>query len=268
MATTNTAALWGAEKLQLEAYLRRIGLAGELPADPGTLRAVHRAHVTSIPFENLEVLLGGVPALDVGSVQDKLVRQERGGYCYEHTVLFAAALTRLGFLVEGLGARIRVGRPQPQARSHGALLVQAGGVEWLADVGFGGGGLREPMPLRAGDAEQDGWSFRLVREENLWVLRSRNGADWVDLYAFGTEPHYPADYEVYNYFAAAHPDSPFVGRPIALRTTADSRISLRGNELHTATPDGHSERRALEPGELPEVLRAVFGITPPEELLQ
>ncbi|GAB3494968.1 arylamine N-acetyltransferase [Amycolatopsis cihanbeyliensis] len=84
MATTNTpAALCAAEKRGLEAYLRRIGLERELPAERATLRVVHRAHVTSIPFENLDILLGAVPALDIGSVRDKLVRTDRGGYCHE-----------------------------------------------------------------------------------------------------------------------------------------------------------------------------------------
>jgi N-hydroxyarylamine O-acetyltransferase len=81
---------WEIERLDLDAYLRRVGHVGDTAPTAQTLAALHRAHLAAIPFENLDVVLGRGIAVDVDSVQAKLVERRRGGYCYEHGVLFAA----------------------------------------------------------------------------------------------------------------------------------------------------------------------------------
>ena len=42
----------------LDAYLARIGVAGPLGPSAETLDRLHLAHATTIPFENLDLLLG------------------------------------------------------------------------------------------------------------------------------------------------------------------------------------------------------------------
>ncbi|MBN6055703.1 arylamine N-acetyltransferase, partial [Nonomuraea sp. RK-328] len=101
---------WDIEKLDLDAYLTRIGRGAPRTPSAETLRSLHRAHVTSIPFENLDVVLGRGARIDLESLQHKLVGRRRGGYCHEHNLLFAAALERLGFRVTRHLARIRLGR--------------------------------------------------------------------------------------------------------------------------------------------------------------
>ena len=80
-----------------DAWLRRIGLERPLPPTLGTLHAVVAAHATTIPFENIDVLLGRVPLLDLASLQRKIVAGGRGGYCFELNTLLRAGLTKLGF---------------------------------------------------------------------------------------------------------------------------------------------------------------------------
>ncbi len=77
---------------QLALYLERIGHGWNLRPDLETLRSLHRAHVTSIPFEALDVQLGLVPSLELDAIFDKLVQRRRGGWCYEMNGLFGAAL--------------------------------------------------------------------------------------------------------------------------------------------------------------------------------
>ncbi|NYH54098.1 hypothetical protein HNR06_003687 [Nocardiopsis arvandica] len=72
---------WHGAELDLDAYLARVGLSGDLPPTLDTLRAVHRAHLAAIPFENLQIVLGRTIPLDVPSLVDKMVRRRRGGYC-------------------------------------------------------------------------------------------------------------------------------------------------------------------------------------------
>src|SRR5580765_5639386 len=93
-------------KLFLGAYLRRIGHTGPLSSTLDTLRALHLRHTTTIPFENLNPLLGWPVRLDLESLEQKLVRDGRGGYCFEQNLLFSHALQALGFRVAGLAARV------------------------------------------------------------------------------------------------------------------------------------------------------------------
>ena len=128
--------------LDLDAYGRRTGYAGPRRPDFETLRGLHAAHATAIPFENLAIQLGELPLrLDLEVLQEKLVVRRRGGYCFEQNHLFQAVLRSLGFAVEAFEARVRMGSPTLLPRTHMLLSVALEGRAWLVDVGFGGEGL-------------------------------------------------------------------------------------------------------------------------------
>jgi len=171
--------------LDLEAYLRRIDYAGDLVPSRATLDALHRAHATHIPFENLDILLGVPIRLDLASLQAKLVAGRRGGYCFEQNELFAAVLEKLGFAVTRLAARVRLGSDAVRPRTHMTLGVDVGGARVLADVGFGASGLLLPLAFDAGrPSQQYAWTYRIADEGGRWLLQSRHGEAWEDLYAF------------------------------------------------------------------------------------
>lgn len=253
---------WGGELLDVAAYLERVGAVADHSPTGDTLRALHRAHVLAIPFENVDVALGRPPRLDVESLQDKLIRRARGGYCYEHTLLFAALLERLGYTVTGLAGRVRNGRDVHRPRSHAALRVDVDGQSWLADVGFGGERPLEPIPLVDGTVRRQGnWTFRVdALGDGGWLLRSRRPDGWFDLYSVDLATHYPGDYAVQNHYTATHPDSPFVSQLVAQRTTLDARYALRGTELRITRADGGSEQREVANHEVIDMLREIFGI--------
>src|SRR5688500_14486344 len=92
----------GSFEFNLPAYFDRIGFTGEVPATLATLTALHRAHATTIPFENIDVLLGRRIRLDLPGLEAKLVSARRGGYCFEQNGLFSAVLERLGFTLTRL----------------------------------------------------------------------------------------------------------------------------------------------------------------------
>lgn len=250
---------WGIERLEADEYLKRIGYPGDPVPNADTLRALHRAHSAAIPFENLDIVLKRGVSLEMEAIQEKLLRHERGGYCYEHNLLFGALLERLGYQLRRLAARVQPAKPGP--RTHMLLLVEADGAEWLADVGFGAA-LLGPIPFTEGAiSRQGGWTYGLKRGDgDVWLLRSLGPDGWSDLYAFTLEPQRPIDYAVYNHYTATHPDSPFVGQAVAMRTTPEVRYTLRGVELTTTRPDSTTERRDLTGDELHEALRATFGI--------
>ncbi|MEU9121262.1 arylamine N-acetyltransferase [Streptomyces sp. NPDC048506] len=258
---------WGGEQLDLDAYLARIGYTGDRRPTPETLRGLHAAHSAALGFENLDVVLGRPIPLDVAALQAKMVRQRRGGYCYEQNLLYAAALERLGFRVFGLCARTRMGERRLRPATHALLRVVLDGEDWITDVGFGGEGLLGPLPLRDGvEAQQGGWTFGLVHEEGgsgdaAWVLRTRHEDGWFDVYAFGTERRFTADYAVFNHYISTHPRSPFTGQMVVQRPLPELRSTLIGRELTRTRPDSSREVREVAAEELPTLLDAEFGIT-------
>ena len=249
---------WEADVLDLDAYLERIAYTGALKADPDTLRGLHRAHAAAIPFENLDIVLGRTIELGLDRVQDKLVRRRRGGYCFEHNLLFGAVLERLGYPVARLAARV-----QPSGsgiRTHMALRVVAGGRPWLADVGFGAS-LLEPLPMEPVTVRQDAWTYRLdPAGPDAWLLQAGRPDGWAELYQFTLEAQRPIDYAVYNHYTATHPRSPFVGQVVVLRTEPQVQYALRGRELTTTRPDGATQTREVGVDELVDVLADPFAI--------
>ena len=266
------AAEWCTEELDVDAYLARIGYGGPTGATGKVLRRLHRAHAAAIPFENLDILLGRGIQLDLPSLQEKLVRGRRGGYCFEHNLLFAALLERLGFAVTRLAGRVQMNNAKILPSTHMTLKVSVGGEPWLADVGFGAEGLLEPVPLTDGATSgQDGRAYGLVQEtEREWVLRSSRPDDWLDLYSFTLEPRHHADYFVANYCTSTHPRSPFTGRMVVQRVTPERTLSLVDRQLAETDPAGKVNTRdlpeVLSDADLDALLRR-FGIfIAPEEL--
>jgi N-hydroxyarylamine O-acetyltransferase len=253
---------WDTDRLDLDAYLTRIGHDGELSPSASTLAALHRAHLATVPFENLDIVLGRGIAVDFVSVQDKLLRRRRGGYCYEHGVLFAAVLERLGYSVDRLLARVGDDEQRPRPRSHMTLRVGADEGQWLADVGFGDG-LLEPLPwddTRAAH-RQGGWTYQLVSPgPSLWQLRQRQGQKWTVLYRFTEEPQHASDVLVANHFTSTHASSRFVGQLVVMRKDDHAVRRLLGRRLITTRPDGSSDERVLTDAEIDGALADDFGV--------
>ncbi len=246
--------------LDFEAYLRRIGLKGR-----PKLAQVHRAHVSSIPFENLDPHRGVGVSLELEAIEDKLVGKRRGGYCFEQNLLLKAALEELGAKVDLMLARVRLnanGAVRP--RSHLVMRVESEGAVWHADVGFGLGSLLDPLPFGPGqEHEQSGWRFRVVEDGSLFVLQTFAGDRWTDVYGFHPQPVPFVDLETSNWWTSTHPNSPFVtGLIVSIQSGEGLRTSLsdRGElALTEETPTGRSVT-PVSREEIPDLIAARFGL--------
>jgi N-hydroxyarylamine O-acetyltransferase len=247
---------------ELSSYLDRVGLRDE----PASLAAVHRAHATTIVFENFDPSTGRPVVLDVDNLADKMVTRGRGGYCFEHNMLLKAALEEMGLgPVDLMLARVRIGGTgDDRPLDHLLLRVTEGGRPWLADVGFGGGGLLDPVPFEVGvETDQSGWRYRLVEDGPELALQVFQDGAWTDMYGFVPEPVPVIDVEVSNWYTATHPTSSFVTGVFVGRRSTDRCLSLFVFEqavLVERPVGGASEVTEVARIEVPRLLAERFGI--------
>ncbi len=232
----------------LNAYFDRIDYRAEQAPTVETLRAIVARHAESIAFENLDPLLHRPVQLDSESLQHKLLRERRGGWCFEHNLLLGDALQALGFQVTGLAARVLWGAPDDavRSRSHMLLRVDLDAEPWIADVGFGGMTLTAPLRLQS-EAEQatPHEAFRLRAAGDDRLLQARLADGWKLLYRFGPQPNFVVDYEVSNWYLSNHPDSHFLHHLLASRVAPDRRYALFDNQLAVHHLNGPTEKRLL-----------------------
>ena len=258
-----------ADQFDLETYFKRIGFAGQARADLATLTDLQGLHVSTMPFENLNPLMGLPVDLDPATLQAKLVGQRRGGYCFEQNAVFRDALTAIGFSVTNLAARVRWMAP-PDApmgpRAHMLLQVDLEDGPWLADVGFGGHILGAPIRMVSGlEQTAMGATLRLVDDGVLGLrLETKLPDGWQALYVFRLEPVFHADYVQANWSTATHPTSIFVNGLMAERLTPEARYSLFNRKFTTRWADGRTEQRTLVDAEdFGRVMEQAFNLTPP-----
>ena len=243
-------------------YLERIGLQAVPQVTETGLTDLHAAHVFSIPFENLDILLGRGIDLAPKAVFEKLVSRRRGGYCFEQNGLFGNMLSGFGFEVRPLLARVLLGG-ETSSRTHQVLLVELANGPWLADVGFGGGTLRRPIPLELETThEQFGYCYRLVSRQDLGIcLQTLRNGKWQDSYAFTFDDVLPVDIELGNHFTSTSPNTHFTQNRRVMMATPKGSKRLLDMDFPFDAPDGAlSGQTVVEDGDYFDRLRDEFGI--------
>jgi N-hydroxyarylamine O-acetyltransferase len=248
--------------ISLDAYFNRIGWTGRVHATLDCLQRLIVHHAAAIPFEALNPFLGLPVALDLQSLEQKLIREGRGGYCFEQNLLFSHVLTVTGFKVSCLAGRVLLGREADALppRGHMLLAVDLDGETWIADAGFGGAA--PPCALRLADGVEQATPlepFRFTFTGSDWLLQIEQNGEWRPLYRFDLARQYPADYEFANYYHATHPASPFTGGLMAARVAPEGRLGLYNRQLSVTPRNGACERRILGSAqEIRDVLENLF----------
>jgi N-hydroxyarylamine O-acetyltransferase len=252
----------------LDEYLARVGYAGPREPTLAVLHALTQAHAQHIPFENLDVLLGRPIQLELDAVFDKLVRQRRGGYCFEQNGLFLHVLSELGFHAKPLSARVRLQRPRDYtpARTHLFIRAEVDGQSWLTDVGVGALSLTSAIRLLL-DVEQrtPHEPRRIVHEGGRYFHQAYFAQAWNDVYEFTLEEMPPIDRELANWFTSAHPKSYFRNALMVARAAPDGvRVTLLDRELTIRHADGRADKRVLADEHVLPALAEHFGLHFPE----
>src|SRR5579864_1496024 len=245
----------------LQAYLARIAYTGPTTPTIVTLRSIHRAHLQTVPFENLDISLGRTIVVDEDATVRKIVEQHRGGFCYELNGASAALLRALGFRVTLLSARVsrESGGESPEF-DHLTLRVDLE-EPWLADVGFGELFL-EPLRMEPGPDQVDpAGTFRLVDPgDRLQLQKVEPVSVWKRQYSFTLLPRRLEQFAGMCHYHQTSPDSSFTQSRVCTKATANGRITLSGTKL-IVTQDGHREEQMLSSQEeWNRALREHFGI--------
>ncbi|HKG14613.1 MAG TPA: arylamine N-acetyltransferase [Pyrinomonadaceae bacterium] len=250
--------------MDVKTYLERIGYQGPLSTDADTLRGLHVAHMTAVPFENLSIHAGEPVVLEDAALFGKIVGRRRGGFCYENNGLFAALLRALGFEVSMLSAEVAnseggFGRPF----DHMTLLVTLE-ERRLADVGFGDSFV-EPLLLdERGEQAQGRHAYRVAPEGDYRVMsrRDEGGGEWKAQYRFTLRPHVYADFAEMCRYHQTSPQSHFTrGRVCSRATEAGGRVTLSGMRFIETDAGGVRRERVLaDEGEYAAALREHFGV--------
>jgi N-hydroxyarylamine O-acetyltransferase len=242
-------------------YLSRIGFSGSTDPNAETLRALHLAHLRTVPFENLDISLGVPIVCEEERFLHKIINLQRGGFCYELNGAFAALLRALGFSVTLLSARVsrEDGRASPEF-DHLTLRVDLD-EPWLADVGFGDSFL-EPLRLRPEvEQEQSRGPFRIVQVGDVMIVqRVRPGEFWKSLYRFTLTPRHLADFAPRCHFQQTSPESHFTRQRICTLPTADGRITLSDLKFIRTTGECREERWLQSEEEWRSALADWFGV--------
>ena len=242
------------------AYLERLGRACLVIADQAGLRALHKAHLLAVPFENLSIHLSEPISLDEDDLINKLVTRHRGGFCYELNGAFALLLEALGAHVRRVGAKVYSADGLGPPFDHLALVVTAadGTGPWLVDVGFGA---HSVYPLRLDDsAEQPdpGGVFKIVENETGDVEVTKDGQPQ---YLFEQRERTLADFIPTCWWQQTSPQSHFRTGTICSRLTPDGRISISGRTLIRTGEGGRAEESLPTDSAVLAAYREHFGIS-------
>jgi N-hydroxyarylamine O-acetyltransferase len=259
-----------AAAMDVQAYLRRIDYQGSLSPGIDLLRSLHRAHLFTVPFENLDIHLRREIVCDESRILRKIVNEKRGGFCYELNGAFAALLRALGFRVTLLSCRVarQDGSYGPEF-DHLTLRVDLE-EPWLADVGFGECFL-EPLRLesRLEQHEQSGRVYRVTSRmafppstDAVYGLEVMAEGRWKKEYAFTPQPRELSDFAGMCHYHQTSPESHFTQQRICSLATPEGRLTLLDNKL-IETRGALRQETSISGDEWQAKLRELFGVVLP-----
>lgn len=262
--------------MSVDTYLHRIGIGPSSVEEPtrSTLERIQRAHVTTVPFENLAIV--GAPhgpgdgagiTLEVPHLYEKIVHQERGGYCFELNGLYHWLLAELGYDIDRVTARITSDGGVTLPANHHSNIVHLD-ERYVVDIGMGTPKLRQPLPLDGGTVTDDiGIEWRVTesdRTDAQYRVSFRRDDEWTRRYVFSDTPRDLSYFEATNDYLQSAPESPFTDGPSISLGTEDGHLSLDAETL-TERHEGGETTQPVPADDWPAVLEDRFDVELPPE---
>jgi N-hydroxyarylamine O-acetyltransferase len=249
-------------------YLDRIVYSGSTEPTAENLRAIHRAHMLAVPFENLDIHIGRPIVCDERRFLHKIVSERRGGFCYELNGAFAALLRELGYQVTLLSARVtRADGSESPELDHLTLRVDLpeprSDTSWLADVGFGDSFIEPLLLLPNIEQRQIGRVYRLIESENRWHMEVMLDGNWKRKYSFALQPRQLSDFSAMCLYHQTSPESYFTRQKICSLATCHGRLTLSDWNLIETHGEQREERELDGEEQFRDALRELFHLNLP-----
>jgi N-hydroxyarylamine O-acetyltransferase len=257
----------------LALYLQRLGFDAPPAPTLENLRRLQLHHTGAFAFENLTTLSGEPVLIDLPSIEQKVLHEGRGGYCYELNKLFFALLQELGYHTRAISGRVVMGQAEGAwtARTHRLSLVTLDDVRYITDVGFGGMVPTAPLLLDCRTEQSTPHEpYRIEQHVDGYTLFANVRGEWQPMYIFDLQRQEDIDFTVGNWYVSTHPESSFAQRLMVARTGEGWRRTLNNGSFAIHRIGHDSERRQVaDVQELVALLDSEFGIRlPASERLQ
>lgn len=247
--------------MDIPSYLDRIAYTGELSPTIEVLTTLQETHLMTVPFENLDIHYR--QKIDLAHSYQKIVRDHRGGFCYELNSLFYQLLKSIGFTVKMVSARAY----DPEKGfgpefDHLAIIASINKERFLVDVGFGEFALH-PLKIEFGTEQKDPRGIFTIAtyDDQYAVVKKKDQADqFIPEYIYSEKERQLTDFtEMCNYHQT-HPASHFTQKRVCSLPTREGRITLKGNTLKITASAGVTEKELQSEEEVEQVLWDYFKI--------
>ncbi|MGI6010200.1 MAG: arylamine N-acetyltransferase family protein [Ruminococcus sp.] len=245
-----------------EAYLKRLNIQKRNVCDEAYLDELVAAHQREIPFENLDVMRQRPVSLAVEQMFEKIIRQKRGGYCFELNSLFCHLLQELGFEAFGCRSRILRGKDYVPPVLHRGNLVRLEEGLYYCDVGYGGPQPGASIKVEDGyEKEIEGRIFRVRDADGYWwTLSRRMEGGWEEVMQFTIMPQTEVDFVPINFYCSTHPDSVFVKQYMLNKRLENGSISLVGDTFARTENGVRTEEKIPDRNRFLELVETEFKI--------
>ena len=249
--------------MSIDTYIKRIKYIGDLNPTLKVLKKLQNAHLLTVPFENLDIIAGKSIELNIEKLFDKIVLNNRGGFCYELNGLFFELLRIVGFEVKMVSARVFDKKRGLGAEfDHMAIIARIDDSDYLTDVGFGEFAFA-PLELELNKNQEDerGWFKIEEYDADYLQISKEENKKWIPEYIFSLQARELNEYEEMCRYHQTSPDSHFTWKRICSLPTKNGRITITGNTLKITSQENHTEKHIENEIELNKYLKKYFNIT-------
>ena len=242
-------------------YLNRISASTPTDISKAELDKLQLAHLQSVPFENLDISLRRKISLTEADIFNKVVYQNRGGFCYELNYCFYLLLKAYGFQVSLLSAQVFNGSEYGQEFDHLLLLLEVDDKTLIADVGFGDSFLKA-VDIDGSVSKEKYSNYRVITDNNHYYLQKKQAnEDWQIQYKFTLTPRLLTEFETMAQYHQTSENSPFTQKSTCTIATPDGRFTISGQKLITTINNCKSEHFISDVNQYYTELKNLFGIT-------
>ncbi len=249
--------------MSIDTYIKRIKYTGDLNPTLKVLKNLQKAHLFTVPFENLDIISGTPIKLDIEKLFDKIVLNNRGGFCYELNGLFYELLKTIGFEVKMVSARVFDKKKGFGAEfDHMAIITRINEIDYLTDVGFGEFAFT-PLKIELNTIQKDKRGLFKIEEydSNYLLVSKKDNDNWFQEYIFSLQARELNEYEEMCTYHQTSPDSHFTWKRICSLPTDKGRITVTGNTIKITLQENHTEKHIENEIEFNKYLKKYYNIS-------